>query len=68
MNHKIIRYLYQGTSDEIVEIELLPTEPHSQISQEDIENYLSIALEVLEVIESSFPRYTIRKVKDNIGF
>lgn len=50
---------------EIVEVELLS--PIKDGTKEDIENYLTLELEAVDVIEIRSPFYTIKRVKDNIG-
>jgi len=72
MKHTILTQHSQGTSEEDVTIELIAenqTERQAIANvNDDVQNYLSLNLQVLEVISSSSPVFRVRKVKDSLGF
>lgn len=56
---------------EIVTIRLIPENKEEQKSlinfDERIQTYLTVSLEVLEIIENSNPIFTVKMVKKNLG-
>jgi hypothetical protein len=72
MNHRITKRLSSNASQEIVEVELLAANEQQaklirSISQ-PVEDYLTLKLGALEIIENRAPVFVIRRVKDNPGF
>jgi len=72
MNHKNLKVIREMYPDEIVQVELIA---ENSLEEEDIlivgsitQNYLTIELLALDVIESSGARIIIRKAKDNLGW
>lgn len=72
MTHKIISKIADIHPYEIVKVELVATTQEEKViilgMSDMIENYLTMNLEALEILEQNSPFYVIKKVKQNIGF
>ncbi len=72
MRHKVISKISDAHPYEIVKVELLADteEEKNWISDltDQTENYLTMNLETVELIEQNPPFFVIKKVKKNIGF
>lgn len=72
MRHKIFSKIADSHPFEVVKVELLADkqEEKNWISDmtDQTENYLTMNLEALEIIEQNTPFFVIKKVKNNIGF
>ncbi len=72
MRHKIISKIADSHPYEVVRVELLAdkTEENKWITEmtEQAENYLTMTLQAVEIVEQNPPFFVIKKVKDNIGF
>lgn len=72
MKHKIISKIAESHPYEVVKAELQvdKTEKNKWIMDmtDQAENYLTMTLQVVEIIEQNSPFFVIKKVKSNIGF
>lgn len=72
MRHKIIPKIADTHPYEIVKVELLADTQEEKNWIEDIteqtENYLTMNLEAVKLIEQNPPFFVVKKVKNNIGF
>lgn len=72
MKHRLISKVADLHPYEIVKIELLAdTKEESELINnysEQTENYLTISLQAVDIIEQNPPYFKIKKVKDNVGF
>jgi len=72
MKHKTISKIRDAHPYEIIKVELLAdtTEEKEWIKNlaDQVENYLTLNLQAVEVIEQTPPFFVIKRVKNNIGF
>jgi len=71
MKHRIINRLGDIHPYELLKVEIIPENINeaelTKTNSEEIEKYLIFELNAIAVIETNYPFYTIKTLKNNIG-